>query len=184
MCCRFSKTENKLPFKAELLLVNSGQKNCDDWNSDAVGMLPTWDCGFYYGGNISIVSFSWFLFALFFVRKGQVVSFLAPNSVFTHLHHPQSQCHSTFRALTTVKNVSLSYPNYTWWKELELMCGYGDSSVCMSFQSILCLSELVLTESFRIQIESLWVGIAFTLSISVTYNYYDPDHNGIERVNK
>ena len=54
------------------------------------------------------------------------------------------------------------------------MCGYGDSSVCMSFQSILCLSELVLTESFSIQIESLWVRIAFTLSISNTYFYYDP----------
>ena len=64
------------------------------------------------------------------------------------------------------------------------MCGYGDSSVCMSFLSILCLSELVLTESCRIQIESLWEGIAFTLSISVIYFYYDPDHNGIERVNK
>ena len=56
--------------------------------------------------------------------------------------------------------------------------------MCMSFRSILCLSELVLTESCRIQIESLWVGIAFTLSINVIYFYYDPDHNGIERVNK
>ena len=59
------------------------------------------------------------------------------------------------------------------------MCGYGDSSVCMSFRSILFEHQ-----SCRIQIESLWVGIAFTLSISVIYFYYDPDLNGIERVNK
>lgn len=54
----FVKPENKLPFKVELLLVNSGQKNCDDRYSDIVGMLPTWDCGFYNRGNISIFSFS------------------------------------------------------------------------------------------------------------------------------